>query len=215
MYVPEWNRLSYDAQRDHQGLRWYALEPARMYDFAKIHQWAEQLKFWDDALEGLAIGIDDIDLQGECDDPQAWLIKSIDHSVAVFSVILDLENTLWDSHPEIGSSARESLILGKDSAQQALQLINDGPPFVPHELGPLVGDVSSARGAHAHQHRPAVEVRGRSGAVHPAHRLRDRRCGLGARRDLGAARGDGRRATTCIDMLSHLPAATLLGIFIN
>ena len=145
VYLPEWNRLTYESQCGHQGLRWYALEPARMYDFAKIHQWAEELQFWETAVEGLAIGRDDIQFQGHCDDPGVWLTKSRDRSADVFSLVLDLKDTLWDSHPEIGSSARESLKCGIDSARRAMQLIKKGPPFTPEQLGSLVGHVSSAR----------------------------------------------------------------------
>ena len=37
LWVPKWNSLSNEHKSNYPGLRWYALEPARMYAFALLH----------------------------------------------------------------------------------------------------------------------------------------------------------------------------------
>ncbi|HQP88977.1 MAG TPA: hypothetical protein PLL76_22200, partial [Thermoanaerobaculia bacterium] len=124
---------------------WYALEPARMYDFAKIHQWSEQLRIWDAITDGIAVGIDGFHLPARSDNPTMHLLTCLTHSEAMFSAVLQFRATLWCSSTEIGSCARQMLEEGVVASHRAIELLRKGPPYRPEELGSLIGVVSSAR----------------------------------------------------------------------
>lgn len=42
--IPKWNNFSREASRDYYGLRWFAMEPARMNSFATLHTYIHELQ---------------------------------------------------------------------------------------------------------------------------------------------------------------------------
>jgi hypothetical protein len=62
--IPVWNSLAEEKKRDFSGLRWYALEPARMYAFAVLHYFYHEFEY-EGRLSGYSIGDGHIDFGEE------------------------------------------------------------------------------------------------------------------------------------------------------
>jgi len=58
--IPLWNSLTEERKRNYSGLRWYALEPSRMYAFAKLHYFFHEFQY-EGRLSGYSIGDGHID----------------------------------------------------------------------------------------------------------------------------------------------------------
>lgn len=58
--VPRWNRLSSERKSNYPGLRWFALEPARMYAFAMLHNLLHEFDSMIDLPESL-VGVEFVD----------------------------------------------------------------------------------------------------------------------------------------------------------
>lgn len=53
--IPNWNKLTWEKDNNYLGLRWYALEPARMYAFARLHYYYHEFQYTG-RLSGYSIG---------------------------------------------------------------------------------------------------------------------------------------------------------------
>jgi hypothetical protein len=53
--IPVWNSLSAERKRDYSGLRWFALEPGRMYAFSILHHFYHEFQY-EGRLSGYSIG---------------------------------------------------------------------------------------------------------------------------------------------------------------
>ncbi|WP_129780353.1 DUF4365 domain-containing protein [Peristeroidobacter soli] len=58
--IPLWNSLTEERKRNYSGLRWYALEPGRMYAFATLHHFFHEFQY-EGRLSGYSIGDGHID----------------------------------------------------------------------------------------------------------------------------------------------------------
>jgi Domain of unknown function (DUF4365) len=69
LQIPIWNRLTSEKENNYPGLRWYSLEPARMYAFARIHHFYHESQYYC-RLSGYSIG------DGWIDDGEEKELKS-------------------------------------------------------------------------------------------------------------------------------------------
>jgi hypothetical protein len=72
--IPLWNSLIEERKRSYAGLRWYAVEPGRMYAFATLHHFFHEFQY-EGRLSGYSIGDGHID-DGEEDELKRSLARA-------------------------------------------------------------------------------------------------------------------------------------------
>ena len=82
--IPVWNSLAEEKKRDFSGLRWYALEPARMYAFAVLHYFYHEFQY-EGRLSGYSIGDGYID-DGEEEELKRSLILARESCVSALKL---------------------------------------------------------------------------------------------------------------------------------
>jgi len=83
--IPSWNLLSGERHHNYPGLRWYALEPARMYAFVTLHYYHHEFQYRG-RLSGYSIGDGWID-----DDEEGILRSSLALAARYISAALQLD----------------------------------------------------------------------------------------------------------------------------
>jgi hypothetical protein len=119
--LPVRNSLRREAAEDYEGLRWYALEPARMNAFVRLH-WAIHDFAYEGRLSGYAIGNGWID-----DGAEPELRRSLELARRYMSDALVLD-VLFSEHgwPIAREFTAKQLQQGIASAAQALALLDAG-----------------------------------------------------------------------------------------
>lgn len=88
--IPVWNSLRAESERDFSGLRWFALEPGRMYAFSILHHFYHEFQY-EGRLSGYSIGDGHID-DGEEDE----LLRSLVIAGDMCRSALDLDVLFGD-----------------------------------------------------------------------------------------------------------------------
>jgi len=89
LHLPVWNCLSWEKEKNFPGLRWYALEPARMYAFTTLHYYHHEFRYTG-RLSGYEIG-------------DGWM----DHGEEI-----ELKNSLQLAHNYISSAIKLDVLFG-------------------------------------------------------------------------------------------------------
>lgn len=145
--IPLWNRLSMERSANFPAMRWYALEPARMYAFAKLHYYHHEFQYTG-RLSGYEIGNGWID-RGE----EHELRHSLQSAHSFIDASLDLDVLFGENGidyfrlkalpglnvPGIAHQLREALI----ATSQAIERL-DSRSYTFHEMALLIGKVGHA-----------------------------------------------------------------------
>jgi len=136
--IPLHNNFSEEKKRDYYGLRWYAMEPARMRAFALLHHYYHELQY-ESRLSGYVIGEGFID-HGE----EAELIQSLRVAKSYLQMALHLDCLFGDRGLDIYIGMTKPLMEeGLKACDQLLQDIPEGRvSFLPTAI--LIGKVSHA-----------------------------------------------------------------------
>lgn len=136
--IPMHNTFSEEKKRDYYGLRWYAMEPARMRAFATMHHYYHELQY-ESRLSGYVIGEGFIDYSEE-----AELIQSLRAAKSYLQMALQLDSLFGERGLDICICVTKPLMEeGLKACDQLLQDIPEGRvSFLPTSM--LIGKVSHA-----------------------------------------------------------------------
>lgn len=145
--IPVWNSLTDEAKRNFSGLRWYAVEPARMYAFAILHHFHHEFQY-EGRLSGYSIGDGHIDY-GEEDELRRSLMLAREHCIAALKLdVLFGKNGVdyfqLENIPEVNAPGiMWQIANGCLAADKALKLL-DAKSYTFLEFSMLLGTVDQA-----------------------------------------------------------------------
>jgi len=136
--IPLHNNFSEEKKRDYYGLRWYAMEPARMRAFAFLHHYYHELQY-ESRLSGYVIGEGFIDYSEE-----AELIQSLRAAKSYLQMALQLGCLFGDRGLDVYIvSIKPRMEAGLRACSQLLQDVAERRvSFLPTSM--LIGKVSHA-----------------------------------------------------------------------
>lgn len=137
--IPERNQLAIEKQSDYPGLRWYALEPARMYAFATLHSFIHEFGN-KGRLSGYSIGDGFID-DGEGDELRESLVLAKHYLLAALS----LDVLFGEQGHGLFGTAKTQILEGIKAADDASRAIARNK-FTFHRMSRLLGQCGHAMG---------------------------------------------------------------------